>query len=51
MELLSVVNVVMSSTAAIAGLRIVFLAGRLVEKVEDHSERIKRLEATAMESH
>jgi hypothetical protein len=50
MDWLQIVNVVASSTAAVAGLRIVFMAGRLMQKVDDHGERIERLEG-AMDTH
>lgn len=41
------VSALASSAAVGIGIRLVFMAGRLVEKVEDHDKRIDRLEKQA----
>ncbi len=41
------VSAVASSAAVATGIRVIFMAGRLIQTVEDHDKRIERLEKRA----
>ncbi len=43
-EVTGLLSAVFSGAGLLAGLRIVFQAGKIVERVEDHERRLKSLE-------
>lgn len=38
------VSAIASSASVLGAIKLVFMAGRMVEKIEDHERRIERLE-------